>query len=128
MSSGRKPHSDSASEILAKAGQRLKLVRELLDLTQTAAGRPYGLSQAAWSKIEGGTRPLELYHAVNVAADWGITLDFIYAGKIVSMVESDIAANVAILRPDLVVRPSVAQLVQEQPYQHRPSKVSGRVS
>lgn len=118
---GRQPTPDSTTQMMRSTGQRIGVVRDLLGLTQGQAAGLVGLTQSAWSKIEGGTRPLQTDVAIRIARKFRLTLDFLYLGESGSSVDPAIAANVASLRADLIRLPPV-QPVELRGAGHEPKE------
>ena len=67
-------------------GQRLKLVREALKMSQTALCRLAGISPQAWNNAETGDNLLTVLNAEKLCRVTGITMDWIYRGQIRSEV------------------------------------------
>lgn len=62
-------------------GERLKLLRSALGLSQTQMAERYGLeSQQAWANYERAKRPLDYRIALTIANKEGASLDWIYRG------------------------------------------------
>jgi transcriptional regulator with XRE-family HTH domain len=61
-------------------GQRLRALRNSLDMDQSSIAAMVGVTQAAWSQYERGRRQIDIEVAGNVATRFGVTLDWIYRG------------------------------------------------
>ena len=74
---------DAASSAV-EIGKRLKLMREALQMSQTALCRLAGISPQAWNNAETGDNLLTVPNAVKLCRVTGVTLDWIYRGQITS--------------------------------------------
>jgi len=69
------------ADSLTAIGERLRLLRSALDLSQEEMAVRYGVeSQQAWGNYERGERPLDYRIALTIAQKDGASLDWIYRG------------------------------------------------
>jgi transcriptional regulator with XRE-family HTH domain len=61
-------------------GQRLRLTREALGLSQAELCRRVGISPAAWNNAETGDNRIGIDNAMLLCRTVGVTLDWIYQG------------------------------------------------
>lgn len=61
-------------------GERLRLTREALSLTQVALCRRTGISTQAWNNYERGAKRISVDNAIKLRQRLGIPLDWIYCG------------------------------------------------
>jgi len=61
-------------------GERLRLTREALGLSQAELCRRVGISPAAWNNAETGDNRLRVDNAMELCKATGVTLDWIYLG------------------------------------------------
>lgn len=74
---GRRDHLTSALSI----GERLKITRVALGLTQKTIAYPLSVSREAYSMYETGSREPPWPIACELCDAWGLTLDWIYRGE-----------------------------------------------
>jgi transcriptional regulator with XRE-family HTH domain len=79
------PPSDPTS--IAEIGRRLELTRQALGLTQVMMGRLMGAvsNGQAWGNYESGKRRISIDHALALSANLGLSLDWIYQGRMVNL-------------------------------------------
>jgi len=65
-------------------GKRLRLVRQALNMSQTALCRLADISPQAWNNAETGDNFLTVPNAVKLCRVTGVTMDWIYRGQITS--------------------------------------------
>lgn len=76
------PEHDAARDKMRRAvGYRLRLVRRVLDLTQSEFARPAGISSNAYSMIESGDRLPSIEVAVALCEAYRISMDWIFRGE-----------------------------------------------
>lgn len=96
-------HDNAAGSAWLKAvGRRLLWVREEVADSQTQAARLIGVDQSTFSGYENGDRLIPAHVAMRMCDAWGITLDYLYAGKLGSEVRQDVAVRLAAAHPELV--------------------------
>jgi|5B_taG_2_1085324.scaffolds.fasta_scaffold322204_1 ribosome-binding protein aMBF1 (putative translation factor) len=66
---------------LISVGERLKLAREALGLTQTALAEKLGIKQNVLSQWESGKQLIDPLIAALLSSKLGITTDYIYVGN-----------------------------------------------
>ncbi|WP_392338834.1 helix-turn-helix domain-containing protein [Loktanella salsilacus] len=71
--------------------ERLETVREALGLSKGDFSKSMGLDPSSYSKIIKCEKPLKADHAALLSERWGVTMDFIYRGRL-----SDLPENLAI--------------------------------
>jgi transcriptional regulator with XRE-family HTH domain len=72
----RKRQPDSRNDI----GERLRVTREALGLSQAELCRRLGISPAAWNNAETGDNRIGIDNAMLLCKATGVTLDWIYLG------------------------------------------------
>jgi DNA-binding XRE family transcriptional regulator len=72
----RKRQPDSRNDI----GERLRVTREALGLSQAELCRRLGISPAAWNNAETGDNRIGIDNAMLLCKAIGVTLDWIYMG------------------------------------------------
>lgn len=75
---------------LQNVGQRLEAVREALGLQKGGFAQSFGVDPSSYSKIIKGEKPLKADMAFMIAEKWGISMDYLYRGRL-----SDLPASVA---------------------------------
>lgn len=63
-------------------GERLRITRLALKLTQKGMAHPLSVSRAAYTMYETGTRVPPWNIAIELCEKWGLTLDWIYMGDL----------------------------------------------
>lgn len=86
------------------AGRRLAAVRQMVGLTQVKLGELLQVDQSAVGKWETGSRMPDPYKMSAVCARFGVTMDFVYRGRLEG-VNRELALALAQAHPDLVVVP-----------------------
>lgn len=71
-------------------GARFRAVRQILGLTQDAMAKYQETSRAQISQWETGAQRVPFPAAIRLKVDYGVTLDFLYAGDLAS-VKPDLA-------------------------------------
>lgn len=103
MSKTKYRHDEGdASAWVRAVGQRLLWVREIVADNQTQAARMVEVDQSTFSLYEKGGRLVPPHVAMRMCAAWGLTLDYLYAGKLGSAVQQDVAVRLAAAHPELV--------------------------
>lgn len=64
---------------------RLIRLREYHDLSQGAFADSVGIDRSSYSKIERGTKPLKAEMAFAIAERWGVSMDFLYRGRLTEL-------------------------------------------
>jgi transcriptional regulator with XRE-family HTH domain len=77
------PHSSEPD--LIEIGHRLRRLRMALGRNQREMAEVAGMPPPVWNGCEKGTRPLQVYQALRLAAMFGASLDWIYRGDIAMM-------------------------------------------
>jgi transcriptional regulator with XRE-family HTH domain len=75
---------------LQNVGQRLEAVREALGLQKGEFAQSFDVDPSSYSKIIKGEKPLKADMAFMIAEKWGISMDYLYRGRL-----SDLPASVA---------------------------------
>ncbi|HCO91080.1 MAG TPA: XRE family transcriptional regulator [Alphaproteobacteria bacterium] len=65
--------------------ERLQRIREFHDLSQGAFADSVNIDRSSYSKIEKGTKPLKAEMAYAIAEKWGVSMDFIYRGRLTEL-------------------------------------------
>lgn len=68
-------------------GPRLIAAREALELSQSEIADMLSTDRSAWSKYERGLRPLPDHLAFKISERFGVTMDFLYRGRLEGMTE-----------------------------------------
>jgi transcriptional regulator with XRE-family HTH domain len=76
----------------ALVGQRLRVTRDVLGLSQKEFARAVGSSSSALSMWEGGSRLLDPLVAAKLAERFGLTMDWFYLGRL-GGVRNDLASR-----------------------------------
>ena len=71
-----------------KVSERLELVRAALGLQKGDFSQSMGLDPSSYSKILKLEKPLKADHAAMLAERWGVTMDYIYRGRLTDLPES----------------------------------------
>lgn len=96
-------HDDGAgSKWVKDVGNRLRWVRELVADNQTQAAKMVGCDQSTFSGYENGDRLISMRVAMLACQKWGITLDYLYRGRLTSEVRQDVALRLAAAHRELV--------------------------
>lgn len=66
-----------------EVGKRLRLVREALQMSQTALCRLAEITPQAWNNAETGDNLLTVTNAAKLCRVTGITMDWIYLGQVI---------------------------------------------
>lgn len=116
-------HGDSGAAWIKAVGQRLRWVREIVADSQTQAAELLGTDQSTYSQWENGKRLAPVHKMLEACALWGITLDYLYRGRLGGDMRRDVELRLVAHHPQLVTgEPEPAA----EPV--RPSKAKGRVS
>ncbi|TMV14426.1 helix-turn-helix domain-containing protein [Arenibacterium halophilum] len=67
---------------LANVATRVRNVREAYGMASGDFARSIGVDPSSYSKIEKGTKPLKMEMGVAVCEAYGVTLDYIYRGRL----------------------------------------------
>src|SRR5262245_54205808 len=84
------PHKSASVKDVA---QRLRVIRQALDLNQAAMAALVGTSQQAWNNFESGRRRISIDQAILVCNATGVDLDWIYCGE-TGGIRSDLASRI----------------------------------
>ena len=68
--------------------ERLTRLREHYEMSQGAFADSVGIDRASYSKIEKGTKPLKAEMAFAIAERWGVSMDFLYRGRLTELPHS----------------------------------------
>ncbi|QDC11258.1 helix-turn-helix transcriptional regulator [Oceanicola sp. D3] len=66
-------------------GQRLVALRDYHNLKQGEFADSVGIDRSSYSKIENGTKPLKAEMAYEIAEKWGVSMDFLYRGRLTEL-------------------------------------------
>lgn len=77
----QKGHSRKELTSALSIGERLRLTRLALGLTQKSMAYPLSVSREAYTMYETGSREPPWTVAVELCDSWGITMDWIYRGE-----------------------------------------------
>lgn len=68
-----------------KVGRRVEAVRRSAGLGKVEFAKAIGIDPSSYSKIIKGEKPLKPEAAYAIYSLWGVSLDFIYAGRLESL-------------------------------------------
>ncbi|MEY8117627.1 helix-turn-helix domain-containing protein [Falsihalocynthiibacter sp. BN13B15] len=66
-------------------GERLAALRNHYKLNKADFADSVGIDRSSYTKIENGTKPLKADMAYIIAEKWGISMDFIYRGRLTEL-------------------------------------------
>jgi transcriptional regulator with XRE-family HTH domain len=96
-------HDDGpGSAFLNAVGQRLAWAREVVGVTQQQVADMIVVDQSAYSKWENGSRLAAPGAMVRFCDLFGVSLDFIYRGKIGGLMRRDVELRLVAAHPELV--------------------------
>ncbi len=115
-------HDDGAeTDFLKAVGRRLSWARDVVGITQDQAAEFIGIDQSTYSKYEKGKR-LAAPSAMSRFCDlFGVSLDYIYRGRLGGVMRRDVELVLVANHPDLVEP-------LRQPAQARPAKEEAQAS
>jgi len=70
---------------LKGVGSRLDALREALDLPRGEFATTFGVDPSSYTKIANGTKPLKSEHAYAISERWGVSMDFLYRGRLADL-------------------------------------------
>ena len=71
-----------------KVSERLEMLRIALRLQKGEFAQSMGLDPSSYSKVLKLEKPLKADHAALLAERWGVTMDFIYRGRLTDLPEN----------------------------------------
>lgn len=86
------------ARIAGEVGQRLRITRQALDLSQKMCATRVGVGTSAWSQYESGARVLPIVIAERVCAKFGCDMNWLYSGDHSNLPKDLRAAIVALLQ------------------------------
>lgn len=69
-------------------GRRLKALREHREKTRAEFAESVSIDATSYGKIEKGTKPLKADMAYRIAERWGVSMDFLYRGRLTELPET----------------------------------------
>jgi transcriptional regulator with XRE-family HTH domain len=87
------PRGPRTEEIKKETGERLRLAREALGIQAKDLAELVSVAGNTWSSWESGTNLLDPYKAVQLFHTHGISLDWLYCGRLGSLPE-DLAEKI----------------------------------
>jgi len=69
-------------------GRRLTALREYHGKTRADFAESVQIDKTSYGKIEKGTKPLKADMAFRIAERWGVSMDFLYRGRLTELPES----------------------------------------
>lgn len=69
----------------AAVGERLVQLRDFHEINQGDFADSVGIDRSSYSKIERGTKPLKADMAYAISERWGVTMDFLYRGRLTDL-------------------------------------------
>lgn len=70
---------------LESVGLRLEVLREALNINKRDFAQSFGLDASSYSKTIKGEKPLRAEAAFVIAEKWGVTMDYIYRGRLLGL-------------------------------------------
>lgn len=99
---GRPSRTAADRALMAHIGERLRWVREALDLSQTEIGAVVGVTQTAWGKYEQGIRTPDQFKIPEVLSRLRISREYLL-GSTLDGVERNLAIRIAAAHPELAL-------------------------
>lgn len=62
--------------------RRLQRLREYHSMSKTDFAATVGIDKSSYTKLEAGTKPLTAQMAYDIAERWGVTMDYLYRGRL----------------------------------------------
>jgi len=72
---------------LEGVGHRLEAIRTALHLQKGEFAKSFGVDPSSYSKIIKGEKPLLAESAFQISEQWGVTMDYIYRGRLLGLPE-----------------------------------------
>ena len=72
---------------LEGVGKRLEAIRSALHLPKGEFAKSFGVDPSSYSKIIKGEKPLLAESAFQISEQWGVTMDYIYRGRLLGLPE-----------------------------------------
>lgn len=69
-------------------GHRLVALREHHDKTRAEFATSVGIDPTSYGRIEKGLKPLKADMAFRIAERWGVSMDFLYRGRLTELPEN----------------------------------------
>ncbi len=69
-------------------GRRLTALREHHDKTRADFASSVGIDATSYGRIEKGLKPLKADMAYRIAERWGVSMDYLYRGRLTELPES----------------------------------------
>lgn len=95
-------HPARPADLITQIGQRLRLTRVLLSLTQDQASTIAGVSPQRWSNWERGDHTPDILAMCRFVSHTNLTLDWLYRGHL-SRLPHELVPEILRRRPDLVL-------------------------
>ena len=111
---GRRARTVADRELMALMGERLRWVREALDLTQEQIAAAVGVHQTAWSLYELGKRWPDQFEAMRLIAKLQITREYLLMGSLEGVAPA-LAIRIAAKHPELVFPTGTARSTDTDP-------------
>ena len=70
---------------LVSVATRLEQLRVALDLDKGKFAQSFGLDASSYSKVIQGTKPLKVDHAFRISERWGVSMDYLYRGRLTDL-------------------------------------------
>ena len=70
---------------LESVAERLEKLRLALDLAKGEFARSFGLDESSYSKMIRARKPLKVDYAFEIAERWGVTMDYLYRGRLTDL-------------------------------------------
>jgi len=92
-----------SADYLAAVGRRLAWFREVVGWTQVDLARAAGVDQSTWAKYESGKRLASVSHVARLCGPLGLSLDYVYRGKVGGLLRRDVELRLVAMHPELVL-------------------------
>lgn len=66
-------------------GARLEALRIALDMGKADFANSFGLDPSSYTKTAKGEKPLQSQHAFTISERWGVSMDFLYRGRLADL-------------------------------------------
>lgn len=69
-------------------GRRLKALRDYREKNKAEFADSVGIDRTSYGRIEKGLKPLKADMAYRIAERWGVSMDFLYRGRLTELPDS----------------------------------------
>jgi transcriptional regulator with XRE-family HTH domain len=99
MSKVKRPEATSVTQ--REIGDRIALVRQILDRTQKEIADALGIDPSTISKIEDGSRAPSVFNVISLATRFQCSTDFLLRGHLTGRTDEELSLVIVARRPDL---------------------------